>query len=100
MPFNATFNDVWKGAIEKAAKELGMRPIRVDMINRSSNITDDIVESIKKCHLAIVDVSDNNAPYASSSIHLSNSQRSAARRLHIRAAGARIPFSFSPLTRG
>ena len=30
------------------------------MIDRSSNITDDIVESIERCHLVIVDVTGNN----------------------------------------
>src|SRR5262249_42953032 len=36
-------------------------PIRVDTINRSTSITDDIVESIKKCRITIVDVTGNNA---------------------------------------
>lgn len=61
MPFNKEFNDVWKGAIEKAAKAEGYKALRVDMINKSSNITDDIIESIRKCKIAIVDVSSNNA---------------------------------------
>lgn len=60
MPFRIEFNDVWKGAIQRAAQAEKFHAIRVDMINRSTNITDDIVESIKKCHLAIVDVTDNN----------------------------------------
>lgn len=61
MPFRPEFNDVWKGGIQRAARSEGFKAIRVDMINRSTNITDDIVESIDKCHLAIVDVTDNNA---------------------------------------
>lgn len=61
MPFNKEFNDVWKGAIEKASKTEGYKALRVDMINKSSNITDDIIDSIKKCKIAIVDVSSNNA---------------------------------------
>lgn len=60
MPFNKDFNDVWKGGIEKAAKNEGYKPIRVDMLHKSSNITDDIIESIKKCKISIVDVSTNN----------------------------------------
>jgi hypothetical protein len=60
MPFSADFTDVWKGGIQRAATEQGLHPIRVDMINRSSNITDDIVESIDRCHVAIVDVTANN----------------------------------------
>lgn len=60
MPFRPELNDVWKGGIQRAAQTEGFHPIRVDMINRSTNINDDIVDSIKKCHLAIVDVTDNN----------------------------------------
>lgn len=60
MPFRPEFNDVWKGGIQRAAQAEGFKPIRVDMINRSTNITDDIVNSIEKCHLAIIDVTDNN----------------------------------------
>lgn len=60
MPFNKDFADVWKGGIERAAKNEGFNPLRVDTINKSSNITDDIIESIKKCNIAIVDVSSNN----------------------------------------
>ena len=60
MPFAADFSDVWKGGIQRAAQAEGFNPIRVDMINRSTNITDDIVASIEKCRLAIVDVTKNN----------------------------------------
>lgn len=60
MPFKQDFNDVWRGGIQRAAQTVGFKPIRVDMINRSTNITDDIVDSIDKCRLAIVDVTDNN----------------------------------------
>lgn len=60
MPFSQDFTDVWKGGIEKAAMAEGFNPIRVDMINKSTNITDDIVSSIERCRLAIVDVTNNN----------------------------------------
>lgn len=60
MPFRAEFNDVWKGGIQGACRELGLTAVRADMINRSSNITDDIVQSIKDCHVAIADVTENN----------------------------------------
>ena len=60
MPFAAEFADVWKGGIQRAASAEGFTAIRVDMINRSTNITDDIVDSIEKCRLAIVDVTKNN----------------------------------------
>ena len=60
MPFRPEFNDVWNGGIKRACSELNLNPIRVDMINRSTNITDDIVDSIRNCHIAIADVTDNN----------------------------------------
>jgi hypothetical protein len=60
MPFNADFSDVWRGGIQRAAQAEGLNAIRIDMINRSTNITDDIVESIEKCRLAIIDVTGNN----------------------------------------
>ena len=60
MPFKSEFNDVWRGAIERASADLSLHPIRVDTIQRSSNITDDIIESIKKCKTVIVDVTGNN----------------------------------------
>jgi hypothetical protein len=60
MPFSTEFADVWKGGIQRAAEAERFTPIRVDQINRSTNITDDIVASIEKCRLAIVDVTGNN----------------------------------------
>lgn len=60
MPFNKDFNDVWKGGIEKGAKAEGFNPLRIDLLNKSTNITDDIIESIEKCQIAIVDVTGNN----------------------------------------
>ncbi len=60
MPFSTEFSDVWGGAIRAACEHEGLVPIRVDMINKSSNITDDIVDSINKCRLAVIDVTDNN----------------------------------------
>jgi len=60
MPFSADFGDVWKGGIQRAAEEEKFTTIRVDQINRSTNITDDIVAGIEKCRLAIVDVTGNN----------------------------------------
>ncbi|TGM74344.1 hypothetical protein [Leptospira bouyouniensis] len=60
MPFRDSFEDVWKGAIEKSVTAIHYTPIRADLINRSSNITDDIIESIKASKLVIVDVTDFN----------------------------------------
>jgi hypothetical protein len=51
MPFASEFADVWKGGIQRAAADEGLTPIRVDMISRSTNITDDIVSSIDRCHM-------------------------------------------------
>jgi nucleoside 2-deoxyribosyltransferase len=61
MPFDESFSDVWAGAIQRAARAEGYDAIRVDMINRSSDITDDIIEAITNCHVAIVDVTGANA---------------------------------------
>ncbi len=60
MPFAEAFADVWSGAIQRATRTAGFEPIRVDMINRSSDITDDVIESISNCHAAIVDVTGAN----------------------------------------
>lgn len=60
MPFASEFEDVWKGGIRRAAEDHGFHPVRVDEINRSSNITDDIIDAIQECHLTIVDVTGNN----------------------------------------
>ena len=61
MPFAESFSDVWAGAIQRAARTAGYQPIRVDMINRSSDITEDVIEAINSCHAAIVDVTGSNA---------------------------------------
>ena len=61
MPFAEAFADVWAGAIQRATRAAGFEPIRVDMINRSSDITDDIIDAISNCHAAIVDVTGANA---------------------------------------
>ena len=60
MPFGGGFDDVWQGGIRRASEEEGFTPIRIDEINKSSNITDDIIDAIRACQIAIVDVTDNN----------------------------------------
>lgn len=60
MPFNEQFTDVWSGGILKAARIEGFDAIRADMINRSTDITEDIIEAISICRIAIVDVTGNN----------------------------------------
>lgn len=60
MSFNSEYNDVWEGAIKRSAKNAGFFPLRVDMITKSSDISDDIIEAIKKSDVIIVDVTKNN----------------------------------------
>lgn len=60
MPFGIEFDDVWAGAIKRAASSIGFYPLRVDMLTESSNITDDIMEAIKMSKIIVVDVSNNN----------------------------------------
>ena len=43
MPYSEEFHDVWKGGIKRAAASTGLEPIRIHMINQSSEVTDDIV---------------------------------------------------------
>lgn len=59
MPFEKTFNDVWEGAIKRAAKKMGYYPLRIDMLTKSSDITDDIIQAIKKSKV-VVDITNNN----------------------------------------
>ena len=60
MPFHDDFHDVWMGGIQRAATGSGLTPIRIDMITKSSDITDDIVSTIKLSELVVVDVTGNN----------------------------------------
>lgn len=60
MPFASEFNDVWEGAVKRSAKSNSLFPLRVDMITQSSDISDDIINAIKKANVIVVDVTKNN----------------------------------------
>jgi hypothetical protein len=60
MPFDSEFIDVWDGAIKRAAKNTGFYPLRIDMITKSSDITDDIIEVIRQSKIVVIDVTKNN----------------------------------------
>jgi len=60
MPFADEFTDVWTGGIKRAASGTGLTPIRIDMITKTSEITDDIVKVIRMSEVVVVDVTRNN----------------------------------------
>jgi hypothetical protein len=60
MPFHEDFHDVWVGGIQRAATGTGLTPVRIDMITKSSEVTDDIVSAIEMAEIVIVDVTRNN----------------------------------------
>jgi len=60
MPFHEDFRDIWVGGIQRAATGTGFTPIRIDMITKSSEVTDDIVSTIKISEIVVVDVTGNN----------------------------------------
>jgi hypothetical protein len=60
MPFQEDFHDVWVGGIQRAATGTGLTPIRIDMITKSSEVTDDIVSVIEMAEVVVVDVTRNN----------------------------------------
>jgi hypothetical protein len=61
MPFADEFADVWSGGIKRAASGTGLTPLRIDMITKTSEITDDIVKVIRMAEVVVVDVTRNNA---------------------------------------
>ncbi len=61
MPFADEFTDTWLGAVKRAASGTGLVPIRIDMITKTSEITDDIVKVIRMAEVVVVDVTGNNA---------------------------------------
>jgi hypothetical protein len=60
MPFHEDFHDVWVGGIQRAATGTGLTPVRIDMITKSSEVTDDIVSVIEMADVVVVDVTRNN----------------------------------------
>lgn len=60
MPFSPDFDDVWNGGIKRACLENDSAALRVDQVNLSSWITDDVEEYIKKSYVVIADVTGSN----------------------------------------
>ncbi len=60
MPYGEDYQDVWLGGIKRAATGTGFMPVRIDMITKSADITDDIVAAIKQSKVVVADVTKNN----------------------------------------
>jgi hypothetical protein len=60
MPLHPDFEDVWTGGIQRASSGTGLTPVRIDMITKSGEITDEIVETISLAEIVVVDVTGNN----------------------------------------
>jgi len=61
MPFDKSFDDVYKLGIKEAAKEVGIKAERLDDQIFDSNMLDKIYKEIEKADLIIADMSDRNA---------------------------------------
>jgi hypothetical protein len=60
MPFAHAFDDPWRGGIERACKSKNYYCLRVDEINLSSGITDDIKKCVDIADVVIADVTGSN----------------------------------------
>jgi hypothetical protein len=60
MPFQRDFDNVWIGAIKPACVDCHYVPLRVDEVNLSSLITDDIEKYSSMADVVIVDLTGNN----------------------------------------
>jgi len=60
MPFAPMFDDIWRGGIERACNTEEMGCLRVDQINLSSWITEDIKEYMKMADFVVIDITGNN----------------------------------------
>jgi hypothetical protein len=60
MPFQRDFDNVWLGGIKPACAETHYAPLRVDEVNLSSLITDDIERYSNMADVVIVDLTGNN----------------------------------------
>jgi hypothetical protein len=60
MPFQRDFDNVWLGGIKPACSESHFVPLRVDEVNLSSLITDDIEKYSTMADIVVVDVTGNN----------------------------------------
>jgi hypothetical protein len=60
MPFRRDLENVWLGAIKPACKDCNFASLRVDEVNLSSLITEDIERFSTMANVVIVDITDNN----------------------------------------
>ncbi len=60
MPFQRDFDNVWHGAIKPACIESHYAPLRVDEVNLSSLITDDIERYSGMANVVVVDLTGNS----------------------------------------
>lgn len=60
MPFQRDFDNVWFGGIKPACTECHYAPLRVDEVNLSSLITDDIERYSNMADVVVVDLTGNN----------------------------------------
>ncbi|MCJ7507124.1 MAG: nucleoside 2-deoxyribosyltransferase [candidate division Zixibacteria bacterium] len=60
MPFQRDFDNVWLGAIKPACAESHYAPLRVDEVNLSSLITEDIERYSNMADVVVVDLTGNN----------------------------------------
>jgi hypothetical protein len=60
MPFQHDFDDVWQGGIKPACLETHYAPLRVDEVNLSSLITEDIERYSNMASVVVVDLTGNN----------------------------------------
>ena len=56
MPFASTFDDVWRGAIERACATEGYSCLRIDQMSLSSFVTTDLEKIIEKADYVIADI--------------------------------------------
>ncbi len=60
MPFDKSFNDVYRLGIQEAAKEVGVKAERLDDQIFDSNMLDKIYKEIEKADLIIADMTERN----------------------------------------
>jgi polyhydroxyalkanoate synthesis regulator phasin len=60
MPFDPIFDDIWNGGIKRACNSENMGCIRVDKIDLSTWITDDIKKYLGMADIVITDITGNN----------------------------------------
>jgi nucleoside 2-deoxyribosyltransferase len=60
MPFSPIFDDVWTGGIKRACDKEKMGCIRVDKVELSTWISDDIKKYLDMADIVITDITGNN----------------------------------------